>query len=145
MFPWLELPTGGTRGSLVLHVLWSPSQLTLCPTQRFHLFWCGKVLPTKWPSAGHSKNSVGQLGETRAWTVAILNMGATPMVKVLSPNRSLYQICMLSCSVMSNSLRSHARFLCPWDIPGKKYWRVSLFPSPGDLLDPGIKPMSPAL
>ena len=33
------------------------------------------------------------------------------------------EICMLSCSVMSNSLQPHgqqpARLLCPWDFPGK--------------------------
>ena len=38
-----------------------------------------------------------------------------------------------------------ARLLCPWDSPGKEYWSGLLFPSPGDLLDPGIKPRFPAL
>ena len=28
--------------------------------------------------------------------------------------------------------------------PGKQYWSGLLFPFPGDLPDPGIKPMSPA-
>ena len=45
---------------------------------------------------------------------------------------------------MSNS------FVTPWTIahqapgPRQEYWSRLLFPSPGDLLDPGIKPMSPA-
>ena len=30
-------------------------------------------------------------------------------------------------------------------IPRQEYWSVLLFPSPGDLLDPGIEPASPAL
>ena len=29
--------------------------------------------------------------------------------------------------------------------PRQEYWSGLLFPPPGDLLDPGIKPMSPAL
>ena len=51
--------------------------------------------------------------------------------------------------VVSDSLQSHwlhsARFLCSWNSPGKKTGVGSQFPSPGDLLDPGIKPGSPAL
>ena len=35
-----------------------------------------------------------------------------------------------------------ARLLCPWSFPGKKYWSGLPFPTPGDLSDPGIKPMS---
>ena len=38
-----------------------------------------------------------------------------------------------------------ARILCPWDFPGKKYWNGLPFPSPGDLPDPGIEPVSPTL
>ena len=30
-----------------------------------------------------------------------------------------------------------------WDFPGKNTWGGLPFPSPGDLPDPGIKPMSP--
>ena len=29
--------------------------------------------------------------------------------------------------------------------PGQEYWSVLPFPSPGDLHDPGIEPMFPAL
>ena len=36
-----------------------------------------------------------------------------------------------------------SRLLCPWDFP--EYWSELLLPSPGDLPDPGIEPMSPAL
>ena len=36
--------------------------------------------------------------------------------------------------------------LCPWDFPDKCTGVGGLpFPSPGDLPDPGIKPVSPAL
>ena len=54
--------------------------------------------------------------------------------------------CMLSCSVVSDSLLppltvAHQAPLS-MDFPGKNT-RVLLFPSPGDLPDPGIKPASP--
>ena len=56
----------------------------------------------------------------------------------------------VSCSIMSNSLRPHglyhqALLFCPWGFSGQEYWSGYLFPSPGDLLDPGIEPGSPAL
>ena len=83
-------------------------------------------------------------------------------------------VCVCVCrSVMSDSLRSHGSYppgrkkrtteispcsshhtkaklinslLCPWNSPGKNTGVGSwLFPSPGDLPDPGIKPRSPAL
>ena len=54
----------------------------------------------------------------------------------------------VSCSAVSDYLR-------PYDCspPGslsmefssQEYWSGLSFPSPGDLLDPGIKPVSPAL
>ena len=34
------------------------------------------------------------------------------------------------------------RLLCPWDSPGQEYWSGLPCPSPGDLPDPGIEPMS---
>ena len=37
------------------------------------------------------------------------------------------------------------RLLCPWDFSGKEYWSGMPFPSPGDLQNPGTKPVSPAL
>ena len=60
-----------------------------------------------------------------------------------------------SCSVVSDSLRPHGLY-SPWNSPGqntgverkkkKKNTGVgSLFPSPGDLPNPGIEPRSPAL
>ena len=52
----------------------------------------------------------------------------------------------VSRSVVSNSLWPHglypSRPLCPWDFPGKN---KLLFPSPGDLPNPGIEPRSPTL
>ena len=38
-----------------------------------------------------------------------------------------------------------ARLFCPWDFPGKNNWSGLPFLSSGDLPDPGIKSVSPAL
>ena len=45
---------------------------------------------------------------------------------------------------MSDSLETHGLY-SPWNSPGQNTGVGSLFPSPGDLLNPGIKPRSPAL
>jgi len=37
------------------------------------------------------------------------------------------------------------RLLCPWGFSRQKYWSGLLCPPPEDLLNPGIKPRSPAL
>ena len=39
----------------------------------------------------------------------------------------------------------HGRLLCPWNSPGKNTGSGLPFPPPGDLPDPGTKPVSPAL
>ena len=36
------------------------------------------------------------------------------------------------------------RLLYPWNSPGKITYRGLPFPTPGDLLEPGIEPVSPA-
>ena len=38
-----------------------------------------------------------------------------------------------------------ARLLCPWGFSRQEYWRGLSFPPPGDLPNPEIEPMSPAL
>ena len=56
-------------------------------------------------------------------------------------------MCVLSHSVVSDPLQPYSleptRLLCPWDFPGKN--TVLPCPSPGDLPEPGIEPVSPAL
>ena len=37
---------------------------------------------------------------------------------------------------------SPVRLLCPWDFSRQEYWSGLPFPSPGDLPDPGIEPVS---
>ena len=49
---------------------------------------------------------------------------------------------VLSCSVVSNSLRPHGllptRLLCPWGFSRQEYWSGLPCPPPGDLPNPGI-------
>ena len=54
-------------------------------------------------------------------------------------------VCMSaqSCQTLCDSWTVPTRLLCPWNFPGNI--GVVLFPPLGDLLDPGIKPASPAL
>ena len=53
------------------------------------------------------------------------------------------QNCMLSHSIVSNSLQPHAPL--SMGFPRQEYWSGLPFPPPGDLSNPGIKPWSPAL
>ena len=59
-----------------------------------------------------------------------------------------------SLSVMSSSLQPHGLWTTPWtlQLPGQsmeffrpEHWSGYLFPSPGDLPKPEIKPRSPTL
>ena len=53
------------------------------------------------------------------------------------------------CSVVVNCLQPYSlrpvRLLCPWGFCRQEYWSGLPFPPPGDLPNPGIKPLSPAL
>ena len=52
---------------------------------------------------------------------------------------------MKSCSVVSNSLRPHGlQDPLSMEFSRQEYWSRLPFSFPGDLLDPGIKPVSPA-
>ena len=56
---------------------------------------------------------------------------------------------VLNFSVVSDCLQNHgpqhARLLCPWGFSRQEYWSGLPCPPPGDLLNPGIEPRSPAL
>ena len=47
-----------------------------------------------------------------------------------------------SCLTLQPHGLRPARFLCPWNSPGKKYWSGLPFPPPEDLPNPGIQPAS---
>ena len=50
---------------------------------------------------------------------------------------------MLSCSVVSDSLRPHGQASLSMGFSRQEYWSKKPFPSPGDLPDPGTEPESP--
>ena len=53
---------------------------------------------------------------------------------------------MLSCVQLFVTTWTVAhRLVCPWGFSRQEYWSELLFPSPGDLSNPGIEPRSPAL
>ena len=58
-------------------------------------------------------------------------------------------VCMLSHSVLSNTLQPHGlqltRFLCPWGFSRQEYRSGLPCSLPGDLTDPEFKPGSPSL
>ena len=60
------------------------------------------------------------------------------------PPYSACGCCSVTKSCPTLSGLQPARLLCPWDSPRQEYWSGFPFPSPGDLLDPGIEPRSPA-
>ena len=59
------------------------------------------------------------------------------------------KVCVLSQSVMSDSLQPHrlqsTRILCPWGYSRQEYWSGLPCPPPGDISNPGIEPRSPPL
>ena len=58
------------------------------------------------------------------------------------------QICVLSCSVVSNSETPWtvaARLLCLWGFSRQEYWSGLPGPPPQDCPNPGIEPRCPTL
>ena len=62
-------------------------------------------------------------------------------------NIHLSCVCLVakSCKTPCNSMDCTPQALLSLGFPRQEYWRRLLFPSPGDLPNPGIKPTSPAL
>ena len=83
-----------------------------------------------------------------------VRIGLHPLIQPLNIRQTQYlngQISLAQCmrlvaSVMSNSLRPYGlqpvRLLCPWGFFRQGYWSGLLCPAPGDLPNPGIKPVS---
>ena len=84
----------------------------------------------------------------------LITIGQSPACSHIGPRKRLQQKGFLvgesgsvSCSVMSNSLRSQGAHQAPlsMDFSRQEYWSALPFPSPKDPSDLGIKPGTPAL
>ena len=52
-------------------------------------------------------------------------------------------VCMLLCPTLCDPIDcTPTRLLCPWDSSGKLHWSGLLYPPPGNLPNPGIKPQA---
>ena len=72
----------------------------------------------------------------------------TPASCTVRLHRHAHTVCDCVCvsrSVMSDSLESHARLLCPWNSPGKNTGVGCHSVLWGNLPHPGIEPRTPAL
>ena len=49
------------------------------------------------------------------------------------------------CPTLCDTEDCSPRLLCPWEFSGQEYWSGLPCLPPGDLLNPGIEPRSPAL
>ena len=98
---------------------------------------------------GQKKKSGGGLGLLRFYQISLpdLDSSVADIYKAaVGTNRKSL---LFSCSVVSGSLQPHglepARQLCPWDFSKQEYWSGLPFPTPGDLPDPGMESVFPAL
>ena len=70
-------------------------------------------------------------------------------VKIYVSINFLIYLCVLSLSVMSDSLWPHglqpARLFCSWGFSRQEYWSGFPCPPPGDLPNPGTEPRPPTL
>ena len=76
-------------------------------------------------------------------SMAMTNYIANEDQKEMEPE----EVCVkcVSHSVMSDSLQPHGLQPLSMELSGQEYWSRLPFPSPGDLPDPRIEPVSPAL
>ena len=74
-------------------------------------------------------------------------MSQEAISNIMSQDKSVFLSCILSCSVVSDSLWPHglkpARPLCPCGFSRQDYWSGWPCPPPGHLANPGIKHTSP--
>jgi len=85
-------------------------------------------------------------GGERRW-LQVRSRTGVPSLRDVMPDAPRWScvgmcVCMLSCVLLFGT---PCAVTCPWDYPGKEYWSGLPCPPPGDLPDPGIKSMSPAL
>ena len=93
-------------------------------------------------------------GYCGTWPGWVASVSVFPLIEVrgVTVGRPLTEVPIVwwvmvhVCLVVSDPLQPYepqlASLLCPWDSPRQAYWSGLPFPSPGDLSDPGIEPVS---
>ena len=93
------------------------------------------------------------LAMSEGMEVQASSSGGAASNRIRQGNRRPHEFCFLVVALSLSHVRFFetpggprpARLLCPWDFPGKSAGVGCHFPAPGDLLNPGIEPVSPAL
>ena len=116
-----------------LHLSYSPL-LHLSNNQQL-IGVCNWVSPRSWALAIHSFTKTASCGRCSYYDPIFRIQKLRELSHLSGESESV------SHSVMSDSATiAHQAPLCSWDSPTKNTWNGLLFPSPGDLPDPGIKP-----
>ena len=98
----------------------------------------------------------GRWGEIMTFAIIMNSMVDTGIVSlILQVLTESLCVCVCMCVCVCEFLNCVRLFVTPWTIAcqvplsiefsRQEYWSGLLFPSPGDLLDPGIESRSPAL
>ena len=86
---------------------------------------------------------MAQESEGRIWS---RDENSIPVTQDEGPRLgSLWKMLVAQSHLTLCNAKESARLLCPWDSPRQEYWSGLLFPSSGDLPDPGIEPGFPVL
>ena len=96
-----------------------------------------------WWMVMSGKCSALRFSPSRAGHVCLLRMALSLLATTLCFECPWWQLVLVSCSVMSDSLQPHRPQLMGFS--RQEYWSGFPFPSPGDLPNAGIQPGSPAL
>ena len=102
----------------------------------------------------HTGKELNMAAETELFGISNHRVGGRTGLRSDSKGKvyampAAWHLCVLRCSVMSDSLRPHglqlSRIPCPWGFSRQEYWSRLPCPPPEDLPKPGIEPRSLAL
>ena len=104
--------------------------------------WVTILCPTK-------ETNLGEMGKMVCWIRCAFWWKSVDSAWTRETLVASSMLLLLSCQVVSDSLATPWTIVCQaplsMEFPRQKYWSGEPFPSPGDLLDPEIKPKTPAL
>ena len=79
----------------------------------------------------------------------VINTVLALLIHFYYVNHTSIVFLLVCCSVVADPLQPRGlllgRLLCPWGFSRQEYWSGLVYPLPGDLPNPGIKPRSPSL